>query len=323
MVGDGSAGVALVTQDAAMRRMLDVVRYVAASDVTVLVGGESGTGKALLARHLHDQSPRHDGPFAAVHCAALSRERLASALFGHEPGAVPGALTRVCGAFELTHGGTLLLEEIGELDSALQARLLRVLRKRLIERVGSPDAVSVDVRIVATTTRRLRPLVDAGRLCRELFDCVSVATVVVPPLRERRGDVALVAAYVLEHLESDRPLQLDESAHELLRAHPWPGNVRELVQALERAAILAHGPVITAADLEDGAASPLRIGLGSLAGLTVREVERRLIVDTLARTRNNRTQAAKLLGISIRTLRNKLAEYRARGECVLAREPML
>ena len=181
--------------------------------------------------------------------------------------------------------------------------------------------MSVDVRIVATTTRRLRPLVDAGRLCRELFDCVSVATVVVPPLRERRGDVALMAAYVLEHLESDRPLQLDESAHELLRAHPWPGNVRELVQALERAAILAHGPVITAADLEDGAASPLRIGLGSLAGLTVREVERRLIVDTLARTRNNRTQAAKLLGISIRTLRNKLAEYRARGECVLAREP--
>ena len=323
MAGEGMAEVALVTRDPAMLRVLDLVGSVAANEVAVLVHGESGTGKHLLARRLHHQSPRRNGPFAAVHCAALSRERLASALFGHEPGAVPGALVRALGVLELTRGGTVLLEEIGELESGLQARVLRLLREQVVERVGSREPVPVDVRIVATTTRRLRPLVDAGRLRGDLFDCLSGTAVVVPSLRERRGDIELLAAHVLERLETGRTLRLDGSAQELLAARPWPGNVRELVHVLERAAILAQGAVITAADLEDGDASPLRLGLGSLAGLTVREVERRLIVDTLERTRNNRTQAAKLLGISIRTLRNKLAEYRARGECVLAREPTI
>jgi two-component system response regulator FlrC len=214
-----------------------------------------------------------------------------------------------------------LLDDVGEMETALQAKLLRVLQEYEVDRVGGTDPVSVDVRVVATTNRRLRGLVDAGRFREDLFYRLNVVPLVIPPLRERKGDVALLAEHFLTRFATAGGLRLDGAARQWLEARPWPGNVRELEHALERAALLASGGVITAADLDDRDAAPPRLGIGGMAGLTVREMERRLIVETLKRTSNNRTQAAKLLGISIRTLRNKLAEYRARGELQLSPEP--
>jgi two-component system response regulator FlrC len=307
----------LVTVDAAMGRLLETVEAIASSRVPVLIEGESGTGKELLARHLHQRGVRRGGPFVTVQCAALPRDLLERELFGCEPGALAGVLTRTLGKIELANGGTLLLDEIGETDLRLQVKLLRVLATHEVERIGAARATPVDVRIVATTTRRLRDLADARRFREDLLERLSAVPLVVPALRARRGDVALLAARYLERLA---PLTLDAGARAWLERQPWPGNVRELEHALERAALVARGGVITAADLGDRHAPP-RIGFGGLAGLTVREMERRLIFDTLERTRNNRTQAAKLLGISIRTLRNKLAEYRSRGELDLAAGP--
>src|SRR6185369_10905134 len=252
-----------------------------------------------------------------VQCAAVPRDLLERELFGCEPGAFAGVLTRTLGKIELANGGTLLLDEIGETDLHLQAKLLHVLATHEVERIGAGRSVPIDVRIVATTTRRLRDLADAGRFREDLLERLRAVPLVVPALRDRRCDVALLAARYLERLA---PLTLDAGARAWLERQPWPGNVRELEHALERAALVARGGVITAADLGDRHAPP-RIGFGGLAGLTVREMERRLIFDTLERTRNNRTQAAKLLGISIRTLRNKLAEYRSRGELDLAGGP--
>jgi DNA-binding NtrC family response regulator len=307
----------VVTVDAAMGRLLETVDAVASSRVPVLIEGESGTGKELLARHLHQCGVRRGGPFVTVQCAALPRDLLERELFGCEPGAFAGVLTRTLGKIELANGGTLLLDEIGETDLRLQAKLLRLLVTHEVERLGSARSVPIDVRIVATTTRRLRDLADARRFREDLLERVSAVSLVVPALRDRRGDVALLATRYLERLA---PLTLDAGAGAWLERQPWPGNVHELEHALERAALVARGGVITAADLGDRHAPP-RIGFGGLAGLTVREMERRLIFDTLERTRNNRTQAAKLLGISIRTLRNKLAEYRSQGELDLAAGP--
>jgi len=307
----------LVTVDPAMRRLVETADAVAASRVPVLIEGESGTGKELLARHLHLQSARSDRPFVAVHCAALPRDLLERELFGCEPGAFAGVLTRTLGKLELAHGGTLLLDEVGETDLRLQAKLLQVLVMHEVERIGAVESVPVDVRIVATTTRRLRDLVDARRFRADLCERLSAVSLLVPSLRDRRGDVGVLAARVLERLA---PLTLDAGARAWLERQPWPGNVRELEHALERAALVARGGIITAADLGDRHTPP-RVGFGGLAGLTVREMERRLIFDTLEQTRNNRTQAAKLLGISIRTLRNKLAEYRSRAEVDLAIGP--
>jgi two-component system response regulator FlrC len=308
----------IVTRDPAMRRLLEIADTIASSRAPVLIQGESGTGKELLARHLHERGCRRGRPFVAVNCAALSRPLLESELFGHEPGGVPGALTRKIGKLELASGGTLLLDDVGELEAPLQAKLLRVLQEYEIDRLGGSAAVPIDVRVVATTSRRLRDLVDAGRFREDLYYRLNVVSLALPPLCERPGDVALLAEHFLARFATAERLHLDEAALDWLAARPWPGNVRELEHALERAALLARNGVITVADLDDRDAALPRLGIGGFAGLTVREMERRLIVDTLRSTRNNRTQAAKLLGISIRTLRNKLAEYRSRGELELA-----
>jgi two-component system response regulator FlrC len=295
-------------------RLLEIAESVASSRAPVLIQGESGTGKELLARYLHESGSRRGRPFVAVNCAALPRELLESELFGHERGAFTGAIGRKTGKFELASGGTLLLDEISEMELGLQAKLLRVLQEYEVDRVGGTAPVPVDVRVVATTNRRLRELVDAGRFREDLYYRLTVIPLVVPPLRERIGDVDLLADHFLARFAAGRRLALTAAAREALRARPWPGNVRELENAFERAALLVRGAEIGPADLEDREAAPPRLGGGSLAGLTVRDVERQLIFDTLKRTRNNRTQAARLLGISIRTLRNKLAEYRQRGE---------
>jgi two-component system response regulator FlrC len=304
----------LLTRDPIMRRVLETARSVADSRAPVLLEGESGTGKELVARLVHACSPRRARPFVAVNCAAMPHELLESELFGHERGAFTGALGRKLGKFELADGGTLLLDEIGEMDVRLQAKLLRVLQEWEIDRVGGTAAIPVDVRIVATTNRRLGDLVERGGFRQDLFYRLMVVPLVLPPLRARRADVGLLARYFLERFRGERPLGLSAAALAALEARPWPGNVRELEHVVERAVLLARGLEIEPADLEDAAAAPPRLPLGSLAGFTVRELERRLILDTLERTADNRTQAARLLGISIRTLRNKLAEYRRNGE---------
>jgi two-component system response regulator FlrC len=310
---DGPGGAcAFVTQDPAVLRLLEVAESVASSRAPVLIQGESGTGKELLARHLHERGCRRGRPFVAVNCAALPRELLESELFGHERGAFTGALARKIGKFELADGGTLLLDEVSEMELGLQAKLLRVLQEYEVDRVGGTAPVPVDVRVVATTNRRLRDMVDRGGFREDLYYRLSVLPLALPPLRARPGDVELLAEHFLARLRGDRALALSPPARTALAARPWPGNVRELQNAIERAVLLARGGEIGPQDLADRDGAVPRLG-GSLAGLTVEEVERRLIVDTLERTRNNRTQAARLLGISIRTLRNKLADYRTRG----------
>jgi two-component system response regulator FlrC len=304
---------ALITRDPAMLRVLEIAESVASSRAPVLVEGESGTGKELLARFLHEQGCRRTRPFVAVNCAALPRDLLESELFGHERGAFTGAIGRKIGKFELANGGTILLDEVSEMEPGLQAKLLRVLQEYEVDRVGGMAPVPVDVRVVATTNRTLRELVDRGRFREDLYYRLTVVPLTLPPLRARRGDVEALAAHFLERFGGARRLTLSPTALEWLGQRPWPGNVRELENVIERAALLARGPALEPADFEDGAPPALAIAT-SLAGLTVREMERRLIVDTLKRTRNNRTQAAKLLGISIRTLRNKLSEYRQRGD---------
>jgi DNA-binding NtrC family response regulator len=304
----------IVTRDPALLRILEIAESVTSSRAPVLVQGESGTGKELLARYLHDAGCRRGKPFVAVNCAALPRDLLESELFGHERGAFTGAIGRKVGKFELANGGTILLDEVSEMELGLQAKLLRVLQEYEIDRVGGTAPVPIDVRVVATTNRRLRDMVERGTFREDLYYRLTVVPVVLPPLRDRRGDIDLLTEHFLARFaRGGARVSLSADARAALLARPWPGNVRELENTLERAALLAGSAELGAADLEDRDAPVPRLG-GVLAGLTVREVERRLILQTLERTHNNRTQAARLLGISIRTLRNKLAEYRMRGE---------
>src|SRR5213594_4023957 len=221
-----------------------ILREAARVDVTVLVTGETGTGKELIARAVHHFSSRRAGPFVAVNCAALPRELLESELFGHERGAFTGALVRKVGKFELANGGTILLDEIGDMELGLQAKLLRVLQEYEVDRVGGSAPVPVDVRVVATTNRRLRELVDRGRFREDLYYRLTVIPLVLPPLRERPGDIDLLADHFLERFSGGRALRLARAARETLKARPWPGNVRELENTLERAALLAGGDVV-------------------------------------------------------------------------------
>lgn len=307
----------IVTRDPVLLGVLEVATSVASSRAPVLIQGESGTGKELLARHIHDSGCRRGRPFVAVNCAALPRELLESELFGHERGAFTGAVARKPGKFELADGGTLLLDEVSELEPGLQAKLLRVLQEYEVDRVGGVAPIPVDVRVVATTNRRLRDLVEQGRFRADLYYRLAVIPLTVPPLRERTGDIDPLIDYFLGRFAPPGTV-LEPAARAALRARRWPGNVRELEHTVERAVLLARGGPITAELVAEPEPPPVADSVGSLAGLTVREVERRLILETLRRANNNRTRAARLLGISIRTLRNKLAEYRARGEMVAA-----
>ena len=322
----GSAPRRLIARSAAMRRVLTIAEGVAASRAPVLIQGESGTGKELLARHIHASGPRRAQPFVAINCAALPRELLESELFGHERGAFTGAIARKLGKFELASGGTILLDEISELELPLQAKLLRVLQEHEIDRVGGTRPVAIDARVIATANRPLGPLVAAAAFRRDLYYRVHVIPLTVPPLRDRGEDVPALIQHFCERFGGPRALALEPEARAYLLRHTWPGNVRELEHVLERASLLAAGTAITLADvaLEDDLAperADIATGVsaaatsvsGDLPALTVHEMECRLILETLRRTRNNRSHAAKVLGISVRTLRNKLAEYRAAG----------
>jgi DNA-binding NtrC family response regulator len=310
----------LITRAPAMRRVLAVAEGVAASRAPVLIQGESGTGKELLARHIHASGPRRQQAFVAVNCAALPRELLESELFGHERGAFTGAIARKLGKFELASGGTILLDEISELELPLQAKLLRVLQEHEIDRVGGTRPVAIDARVIATANRPLGPLVACAGFRRDLYYRLHVIPLTLPPLRERPEDIDALIDHFCERFRGGRALAVEPAARAYLRHHAWPGNVRELEHVLERAALLAAGTTIMLSDvaLEDDlgvehGATPVAAAPAGMSGVTVHEMERRLILETLQRTKNNRSHAAKMLGISVRTLRNKLAEYRASG----------
>jgi len=316
----------IVGDSAAVRKVLETIAMAARTRATVLLEGERGTGKELFARALHDGSDRRDEPFVKVSCAALPADLIEGSLFGHERGALPGAVRRVEGAFDRAHRGTLLLDEIGDLRMDLQAKLLRVLEEHAFERVGGATPVQVDVRVIATTNRDLASEAEAGRFRLDLFYRLSVVSVRIPPLRERTGDIALLASRLAQRaaVEMNKEIEgLAPDALAILDRHEWPGNVRELQHAIDRAVVLTTTPVLRAelfeqerhatqrrasgpSDADAGAARKLAPGTIVLTTLDVGEAEHILIHHALAATDGNRTRAAKLLGISVRTLRNKL-----------------
>jgi two-component system response regulator FlrC len=305
---------ALIYQDPAMERVVQTTKKVASSQASVLITGESGTGKELIARVLHRHSPRKDHTFVAVNCAAIPGELLESELFGHERGAFTGAVARRLGKFEEATGGTLLLDEISEMDLKLQAKLLRAIQEREIVRIGSNTPVKVDARIVATSNRNMEDAVKKGLFREDLYFRLNVVKLTVPPLRDRPADIEPLARYFVKKYaeENDVPMRpLTGDALSALKSHRWPGNVRELENTLHRAVLLANGDTIGIEAIQVGEAGTAAEaqGTGGLVGRTVADVERHLIIDTLKHTLGNRTHAAKILGISIRTLRNKLNAY--------------
>jgi DNA-binding NtrC family response regulator len=301
----------IVTQDPDFSRMLDRARQAAASTATVLIEAESGTGKELLARMVHQLSPRAANPFVAVNCAALPENLLESELFGFEKGAFTGAVVSKPGKFEMAHRGTLLLDEIGEMAPILQAKLLRVLQEHEVDRIGGKDPVRIDVRVIATTNRDLAGLVKAGHFREDLYYRLNVIRLGIPPLRQRDGDIPLLADFFCRRYAKafgKAGVKCSAAALASLSRHSWPGNVRELENAIQRAVALSDGADIEPADL--WTVSPAATAEAQpAAGTTVREMERQLIQKTLENTGGNRTHAARLLGISLRTLRNKLNEF--------------
>jgi two-component system response regulator FlrC len=301
----------LVARDPATLAAIDLARRAAASDVTVLLEAESGAGKEVFARLLHRESPRRNGPFVAVNCAAIPRELLEAELFGHRKGAFTGAMRDRKGHFEAAAGGTLFLDEIGEMSPDLQARLLRVLQDHVVTPIGAEAPVQVDVRVVAATHRNLREEVAAGRFREDLYYRLRVLPVRIPPLRERPRDVEpLARRFAVLFGGPDAKLAPDALA--ALAAHPWPGNVRELRNALQRAAILASGGPIEAIHLDlEPALRPA--ASASPAPANLEEAERDAVRRVLGETRGNREEAARRLGISPRTLRHKLKQWRDAG----------
>jgi len=322
-----------VAQDAAMALLLARAGQLAKADASLLITGESGTGKEVLARHIHARSRRVRGPFVALNCAALPETLLESELFGHEKGAFSGAIAARKGKFEQADGGTLLLDEIGEMDPRLQAKLLRVIQEKEVDRLGGTAPVKVDVRLLAATHRDLAAEVARGRFREDLFFRLNVLALHIPPLRARPADILPLAQHFAARYARANGVKLRAIAPDAaaaLLAHPWPGNVRELENCLHRAVLLAEGAEIGIAAIElipprmpaavaapapqAAAAPPGRVA--SLVGRKVEEVEQELIIETLSHCLGNRTRAAEILGISIRTLRNKLQEYRAAGVAV-------
>jgi len=302
-----------------MHDIFEVIKKVASSRATVLVQGESGTGKELVARAIHFNSGRADGPFIKVNCAALPESLLESELFGHEKGAFTGAMAGRPGRFELAHNGTLLLVVISEFPLGLQAKLLRVLQEREFERVGGTRSIKVDVRIVATTNRNLDEEIEAKRFREDLFFRLNVIPITLPPLRDRLDDVALLSEHFVDRFcrENNRPMrQITAEANEAMARYSWPGNVRELQNVLERAVVLDADEVIGAEHLalrDIPGQGDDTDEIVDAVGTTVAEMERRLILKTLEALGGNRGRTADMLQISVRTLRNKLNQYRVRG----------
>ncbi|MGH2927060.1 MAG: sigma-54 interaction domain-containing protein [Solirubrobacteraceae bacterium] len=324
---------AIVYRDPAMAATLRIADQVAQSDATVLITGESGTGKELLARHIHLKSRRSGHKFISVNCAAIPETLLESELFGHEKGAFTGAIARRIGKFEEANGGTLLLDEITEMEPRLQAKLLRVIQERVVDRLGGGQPVKVDIRLIATTNRNLEEAVREGIFREDLFFRLNVINIRMPALRERPQDIDILADHFVARYSDmnglpRRPIAAETRAK--LRAHGWRGNVRELENTMHRAVLLAQSESIDpdavvlsfntgtsmSLDASPGTDHGTAAGAIPLVGRTVAEVERDLILNTLQHCLGNRTHAANILGISIRTLRNKLKLYAEAGVAV-------
>ncbi|CAA7611698.1 Transcriptional regulatory protein FlbD [Candidatus Terasakiella magnetica] len=324
----------IVFKDPRMAQTLKLAEQVANSDASIMITGESGTGKELIARFIHKKSRRSEKRFVAVNCAAIPENLLESELFGHEKGAFTGAVARRLGKFEEANGGTLLLDEISEMDVRLQSKLLRVLQEKELDRVGGSQPVKVDVRILATSNRNMEDEIRKGTFREDLYYRLNVVTLALPSLRERPLDIAVLADHFVKRYTEANGLpqrSLSAEVRQMLTRHVWRGNVRELENTMHRAVLLASGneigseaiilsgaPVGTnpdplVAQAANAAASVIGAGRSALVGKTVAEVERDLIIDTLSHCLGNRTHAANILGISIRTLRNKLKQYSDEG----------
>ena len=317
----------LLGHSAPMEKMRQLIRQIARTQATVLIQGESGTGKELVARALHNESPRSSAPLIKVNCAAIPENLIESEFFGHEKGAFTGAINKREGRFELAHGGTILLDEISEISSGVQAKLLRVLQERELERVGGNRTIKVDVRVIATTNRRLEQSVQRKEFREDLYFRLNVVPIQVPPLRERREDILFLAEHFLSWYARKHGCaarRFSDDCEATLLGHHWPGNVRELQNVIERAVIMTgDSPIVDSShfclagqSLESPTPAPvapdkLVVPVAGQSGEfpPLHELEKRHIFAALDRCHNNRTQAAKLLDISVRTLRNKLNEY--------------
>ena len=336
----------IITEDANMKNLLEVAKNVAPSKACILIQSESGTGKELLAKFIHNHSDRAERPFVAINCAALPENLLESELFGHKKGAFTGAIHEHRGKFEQANGGTILLDEISEMPLSLQAKLLRVLQEYTVDRVGGTETIDVDVRVIATTNRVLLECVENKTFREDLYFRLNVIPMVLPPLRERKGDVTILASYFAAkyaRINNKSTPELHEDVLKVLQNYNWRGNIRELENIMERAVLLCNGEIVTvtnllmapvsiqkavsanknepvkseksASETEDTGSSeddPMILELE--VGISMAEAEKKLIFETLKQTKGNRTRAAEILGISIRTLRNKLNEYKESGE---------
>ena len=313
----------IITENNRMHSMLAMLRNVAKSKSSVLIQGESGTGKELMARYIYLNSGRKHKPFVAINCAAIPNNLLESEMFGYEKGAFTGAIQRKIGKFEMADGGTLLLDEISEMDIQLQAKLLRVLQEGEVDRVGGKQPVSVDVRVIATTNVDLKQAIEMKKFRHDLFFRLNVIPVVIPPLRDRKEDIPILAGYFLKKYgaaSEKTGLSLSPAALRLMGIYTWPGNVRELENVMERAVLICDETTIEPEHLgldetelpmvipaiQD---APAAISPAQMENMTLREVEKALIIETLNKVQGNRTKASQILGISVRTMRNKLHEY--------------
>jgi two-component system, NtrC family, response regulator AtoC len=308
----------IVGESPVMKEIFEIVQQVAPTRATVLLGGESGTGKELVAKAIHQLSPRAKQPFVTVHCAALAPTLLESELFGHEKGAFTGAHERRIGRFEQAQGGTLFLDEIGEIDATIQVKLLRFLGERTFERVGSNKTLTADVRLIAATNKNLEELVKAGKFREDLFFRLRVVEINLPPLRERTGDIPLLSQKFLREFAGENNKTVNDftaDAFQLLMNYSWPGNVRELRTAIEHAVVLIRSEKISARDLPPSVRGgrAIEAKLSQRNDLTVKEAEKQLIERALKDTNGNRTVAAKKIGMSRRTFHRKLHAYHLEG----------
>lgn len=319
--GQTSRSTSVVTTDPVFKRVVEMARVVAPTQASVLITGESGTGKEVIARYIHDHSERAKNAFVAVNCAALPESLLESELFGYDQGAFTGAKQRKPGKFECANGGTILLDEISEIDISLQAKLLRVIQEREVERLGSNQSKAIDVRILATSNVDLKRAILKGQFREDLYYRLNVVNLKLVPLRERKSDLDALVACFLDRFSDQhgrRVTTLSSAVKGAFKRYDWPGNVRELQNVVEHAVLFCSGNTIESSHLPSDFTQvhPLDAAHQSpdvQAGMTIKAVEQQLILTTLTKTYGNRTHAARMLGISLRTLRNKINEYQEKG----------
>lgn len=325
--GSSRNNLKLIAESPSMKKILSDVMQIAKSNAPVFISGESGTGKEVIAHAIHYNSPRANFPFIKVNCAAVPETLIESEFFGHEKGSFTGAMSRRLGRFELANGGTLLLDEISEIPLPLQAKLLRVTQEQEFERVGGTKPIKVDVRLISTSNRDIKELIDKKILREDLYYRLNVVPIYLPPLRERRDDIIPLSEYLIERICQENHKEkkvLTKEAHKRLLAYHWPGNVRELTNILERAVVMDSAKEITPDYLylesNSSAPGPMKAQLPSTKsslsapGMSLKDLEKRFIIETLESNNNNRTKTAETLGISLRTLRNKLKEYNLKDE---------